>query len=210
MRSDHPQNLTEAIEVLSKLLNLVPWREQQSHPELSPRIRPLDECSATTTPPDAASPHDAHATAAGLGSQGADAPTPPPGLPRAPLVFAAESLRALGSWVGTLSRGPVPARAVRLAGPIFKFSAPSLAYYRRTHPTVPSQQAADGALAIYLEGWARKSARQMLFGLSVLRDASVAQVDSAIATLGARQIASEAEIRAMLRAEHPGESLSSP
>lgn len=207
MRSDHPQNLTEAIEVLSKLLNMVSWRGQQSRPEVPPRLQRLDECSATTTPPDAAPSRDAHAAAAGLGPPGGDAPAPPPSPPRAPLALAAESLRALGSFAVTLSRGPVPARAARPAGPVFKISAPGLAYYRRTHPTAPSQQAADGALAIYLEGWGRKSARQMLFGLSVLRDASIAQVDSAIATLDARQIASEAEIRAMLRAENPGEPL---
>jgi hypothetical protein len=63
-------------------------------------------------------------------------------------------------------------------------------YGRKTAGSyAPSASAVAGALAIYLEGRRHDDARQMLFGLSILRSATAEQVDTARAmsnaTLGA-------------------------
>lgn len=58
-----------------------------------------------------------------------------------------------------------------------------LRHYRRAPaPLVPSVSAVAGALDIYLEGRLRDDVLRMLFGLSVLRSATMDQLDSALAT----------------------------
>lgn len=106
---------------------------------------------------------------------------------------------------------PIPAQLPvaalpRSAWPSNARSAPSLACYRRGHPYTPSQPAAVGALEIYLDGWDLRNARQMLFGLSVLSNATAVQVESAIATLHLRRGIGSAEIHAMLNTEPDGNS----
>lgn len=93
------------------------------------------------------------------------------------------------------------AAAPRSTWPSSARSAPSLSFYRRVHPYTPSQPAAVGALEIYLDGWDLRNVRQMLFGLSVLRNATAVQVESAIATLHLRRGIGSAEIHAMLNTE---------
>lgn len=83
--------------------------------------------------------------------------------------------------------------------------APSLSAYRpKPHPFAPTQQATDGSLAIYLDGRAKGDVLQMLFGLAVLRSASGAQVESAIATVQTRS-ANLPEIRALISLDADGE-----
>lgn len=77
-------------------------------------------------------------------------------------------------------------------------AAPALSHYRRTQTITPSQQAVEGALEIYLEGWDDDNALRMLFGLSVLQSAQAAQVESAITTAGDSRGEAGAEIRARL------------
>ena len=48
--------------------------------------------------------------------------------------------------------------------------------YHREYPITPSQQAINGALSIYVEGGKKDDARQMLFGLSILRHATEEQI----------------------------------
>jgi len=52
---------------------------------------------------------------------------------------------------------------------------------RREYPYTPTQQAANGALQIYVLGRGKGDSQHMLFGLSVLRNATEAQVHAAIA-----------------------------
>ena len=68
----------------------------------------------------------------------------------------------------------------------------------REHPITPTQQAANGALDIFVEGFRKDSATQMLFGLSVLRSATEAQVHAAMLVVQASQRVTRAEIDAML------------
>lgn len=96
------------------------------------------------------------------------------------------------------------AAATRSAWPSSARSAPALSCYRRVHPYIPSQPAAVGALEIYLDGWDLRNVRQMIFGLSVLRNATALQVDSAIATLQLRRGIGSADIHAMLSTEPDG------
>ncbi len=74
---------------------------------------------------------------------------------------------------------------------------PSDMYYRE-YPITPSQPAVNGALCIYVGGGKKDDPRVMLFGLSVLRHATEAQIDAAIPFVQASQRMTKAEIQAML------------
>lgn len=66
------------------------------------------------------------------------------------------------------------------------------------HSMTPTQEAANGALAIYVEGFLRDNVSQMLFGLSVLASATNAQVQAAMPFVHLTQHVAVAEIEAML------------
>lgn len=103
----------------------------------------------------------------------------------------APALPDMIATAGSATFNPRPsARPVR--------AAPALSHYRLTQASTPSQQAADGALEIYLEGWDDDNELQMLFGLSVLQSAQAVQVESAIATAAERRGETIAEIHARL------------
>ncbi len=70
--------------------------------------------------------------------------------------------------------------------------------YHREYPIIPSQQATNGALDIFVEGCRKEDVRQQLFGLSVLRSATEAQVHAAMPFVQATQQVTQAEIAAML------------
>ena len=70
--------------------------------------------------------------------------------------------------------------------------------YHREYPISPSQQAINGALCIYVGGGKKEDARQMLFGLSVLRHATEAQIEAAIPFVQASQHMTKIEIQDML------------
>ena len=72
--------------------------------------------------------------------------------------------------------------------------------YHREYPITPTQQAANGALDIFIEGQRKALAPQMLFGLSVLLYATEAQVQTAIAVVAQNQHVEPAAIAAMLAA----------
>lgn len=72
--------------------------------------------------------------------------------------------------------------------------------YHREYPLTPSQAGANGALDIFVEGHRKDDVRQQLIGLSVLRSATVAQVQAAMSFVEASGRASRAEIEAMLAA----------
>ncbi len=76
-----------------------------------------------------------------------------------------------------------PAQALSLGeSPQLQRCRVGLRHYRRAlAPLVPSGSAVVGALDIYLEGRLRDDVLRMLFGLSVLRCATVDQLDSALA-----------------------------
>lgn len=66
------------------------------------------------------------------------------------------------------------------------------------YPITPSQSAANGALGIFIEGCQKGDVRLQLFGLSVLRSATEAQVHAAISFAETSQRVTLAEIQAML------------
>lgn len=70
--------------------------------------------------------------------------------------------------------------------------------YHREYPIAPSQQAIDGALSIFVEGCRKDDVRQQLFGLSVLRSATEAQVHAALLFAQTNQRVTRAEIHALL------------
>jgi hypothetical protein len=70
--------------------------------------------------------------------------------------------------------------------------------HHREYPISPSQQAIIGALSIYVEGGKKDNVRQMLFGLSVLRHGTEAQLRIAVSAVAATQQATEPQIHAML------------
>ena len=70
--------------------------------------------------------------------------------------------------------------------------------YHREYPITPSQQATNGALSIFVEGCQKNDMRQQLFGLSVLRSATEAQVHSAMPFAQATHGVTLAAIHAML------------
>lgn len=70
--------------------------------------------------------------------------------------------------------------------------------YHRENSIVPSQQAITGALSIYVEGGRNDDIRQMLFGLSVLRHATEAQIGVAMPLVEVSQHTTSARIHEML------------
>ena len=70
--------------------------------------------------------------------------------------------------------------------------------YHREYPITPSQPATNGALSIFVEGCQKDNVRQQLFGLSVLRSATEAQVLSAMPFAQTTHGVTLAEIHAML------------
>jgi hypothetical protein len=70
--------------------------------------------------------------------------------------------------------------------------------YHREYPITPSQRAINGALCIYVEGGKKVDAQQMLFGLSVLRHATAAQIEAAMPFVQASQRVTKIEIEDML------------
>ena len=70
--------------------------------------------------------------------------------------------------------------------------------YHREYPISPSQEATNGALSIFVEGCQKDDVRQQLFGLSVLRSATDAQVHFAIPHAQKSHGVTLAEIHAML------------
>ena len=70
--------------------------------------------------------------------------------------------------------------------------------YHREYPITPSQQATNGAFDIFVEGCRKDNVPQQLFGLSVLRSATEAQVHAAMPFVQTSQQVSLAEIEAML------------
>lgn len=68
----------------------------------------------------------------------------------------------------------------------------------RSHSTTPSQEAANGALAIFVAGCRQDDIPQQLFGLTVLSSATEAQVQAAMSFVDASRQATVAEIQALL------------
>jgi hypothetical protein len=86
-----------------------------------------------------------------------------------------------------IRRGPAPT------------SRPSpYSMYHREYPISPWQAAINGALCIYVEGGKKENARQMLFGLSVLRQATEEQIQAAIPHVQTSQRMSRGDIQDML------------
>ena len=78
--------------------------------------------------------------------------------------------------------------------------APAPFMINREYPITPTQQAANGALDLFVDGFRQNNLRQMLIGLAVLRSATEAQVMAAIPFVQATQSVSATEIQAMLTA----------
>ena len=70
--------------------------------------------------------------------------------------------------------------------------------YHREFSITPSQQAINGALSIYVAGGKTDDLRQMLFGLSVLRHATEAQIKIAMPLVEASQCLTSAQIQGLL------------
>jgi hypothetical protein len=70
--------------------------------------------------------------------------------------------------------------------------------YYRTFPIVPTQQAANGAMDLFVDGVRREKLAQALIGLSVLQSATVEQVRAAMLFEQSAGRATVAEIAAML------------
>ncbi len=70
--------------------------------------------------------------------------------------------------------------------------------HHRENPITPSQQAVTGALSIFVGGCRNEDVRQQLFGLSVLRSATAAQVLAALPAVAVIRGVTEAAIRALL------------
>jgi hypothetical protein len=70
--------------------------------------------------------------------------------------------------------------------------------YHHEYPITPSQDATNGAMSIFVEGCQRDNLRQQLFGLSVLRSATEAQVHAAMPFAQETRQVSLADIQAML------------
>lgn len=69
---------------------------------------------------------------------------------------------------------------------------------RRIIPITPTQQAANGALGMFVDGHRRGDIPQMLVGLSVLQSATAGQVSTAMRAEEAGGRATVAEIETML------------
>lgn len=72
--------------------------------------------------------------------------------------------------------------------------------YHCEYPLTPSQAGTNGALCIFVEGCRKGDVRQQLFGLSVLRSATEAQVLAAMSFMEVTQRVPLAAIKAMLAA----------
>jgi hypothetical protein len=70
--------------------------------------------------------------------------------------------------------------------------------YHREYPITPDQPATNGALDIFVEGCRKDNIRQQLFGLSVLRSATEAQLHAAMPFVQTSQQVTLAEIQALL------------
>lgn len=70
--------------------------------------------------------------------------------------------------------------------------------YKLTYPITPTQQATNGALGIFVEGFRKDNVPQMLLGLSVLSSATEAQLHAAMPFVQATQHVTLEEIQAML------------
>lgn len=70
--------------------------------------------------------------------------------------------------------------------------------YHRQYPISPSQEAINGALCIYVGAGKQADARAMLIGLSVLRHATEAQIETAMPFVQASQHVTRNEIQEML------------
>lgn len=70
--------------------------------------------------------------------------------------------------------------------------------YSHVYTISPSQQAANGALRIFVEGCQKDDVRQQLFGLPVLQSATEAQVHAAMPYAQASLGVAVGEIHAML------------
>jgi len=86
--------------------------------------------------------------------------------------------------------------SMRLTVPNHPDACPSM--YHPEYPIEPSQQAINGALSIYVEGGRKNDIRQMLFGLSVLRHTTEAQLRIAIPLVQVSQNMTGAAIQEML------------
>ena len=73
--------------------------------------------------------------------------------------------------------------------------------YPREYSITPSQEATNGALDIFVEGCRKADMRQQLFGLSVLRSATEAQIQTAMPFVQTAQHVTHAEILAMFGRE---------
>jgi hypothetical protein len=70
--------------------------------------------------------------------------------------------------------------------------------YPRSQPITPSQEAANGALAIFVDGCRNDDIAQQLFGLTVLSSATEAQVSAAMSFVEVSRQTTVAEIQALL------------
>ena len=71
--------------------------------------------------------------------------------------------------------------------------------YHRTYKITPSQQAANGALDMFIEGHRTHRTKQQLVGLSVLSSATEAQVHEAMVFVCGTQGLSLREVEAILK-----------
>jgi len=72
--------------------------------------------------------------------------------------------------------------------------------YIRKYPLTPTQQATNGALDLFVDGFRKDNIRQMLVGLTVLSSATELQVHQAMHFVWSSQQVSEAAVMAMLAA----------
>ena len=70
--------------------------------------------------------------------------------------------------------------------------------YHRLHAIVPTQQAVNGALHIFVTGHLKDRPRDMLIGLSVLSSATEAQVHEAMAVVQTDRHLTRDQMQAML------------
>jgi hypothetical protein len=71
--------------------------------------------------------------------------------------------------------------------------------YHRQYKITPSQQAADGALDMFVDGYNTHNIQEQLVGLTVLSSATEGQVNTAMVFVQKTRGTSVAEIQAMLQ-----------
>lgn len=108
--------------------------------------------------------------------------------------FAASSAEVVGCGTSALSASPAPTSRPRGRPPRRTLM------YHPEFPITPTQQAANGALGMFVDGHQGDDIPQMLVGLSVLQSATVDQVHIAMRLVQAGGGATVAEIEAMLAA----------